>query len=321
MITELDVSVPWLPTDVAPRDQLVGETYRRVFDVTLASSAVKGVELGLADRFTVHDPLSRHDGWAVRALPYDQCMQPKLAWREIAEASHAHDRDRSIRQRPPAPVRAQRAASGGAGSLRPGLRPAIGPAAAPALGRPCQPSRLLRAVRPMAVPTWQSVLVVITAVMFGTDLAEVLFAPTGEHHSPQLRMLYLLIYAVFGLLLVSSKDAVRTLVTTAPVLVLVLALPVVSILWSRQSRGDYGAQRRAPWHLAVRCVSGLALHPRADHLPTRDRHVDRRLPEHGGDRSGTFDRGRGWWAVGRRVDGNKSAQERVSAGWRRCRVS
>ena len=84
----------------------------------------------------------------------------------------------------------------------------------------------------MAVPTWQSVMVVITAAMFGTDLAEVLFAPTGEHHSPQLRMLYLLIYAVFGLLLVSSKDAVRTLVTTAPVLVLVLALPVVSILWS-----------------------------------------------------------------------------------------
>jgi O-antigen ligase len=84
----------------------------------------------------------------------------------------------------------------------------------------------------MAVPAWQSVMVVVTAAMFGTDLAEVLFAPTGEHHSPQLRMLYLLIYAVFGLLLVSSKDAVRTLVTTAPVLVLVLALPVVSILWS-----------------------------------------------------------------------------------------
>ena len=103
MITELDVSVPWLPTDVAPRDQLVGETYRRVFDVTLASSAVKGVELGLADRFTMHDRWSRHDGWAVRALPYDQCMQPKLAWREIAEAFHAHDRDRSIRQGRPLP--------------------------------------------------------------------------------------------------------------------------------------------------------------------------------------------------------------------------
>ena len=112
------------------------------------------------------------------------------------------------------------------------------------------PSRLLRAVRPMAVPTWQSVMVVITAAMFGTDLAEVLFAPTGEHHSPQLRMLYLLIYAVFGLLLVSSKDAVRTLVTTAPVLVLVLALPVVSILWSSIPVRPCSAASRC---LAPRC--------------------------------------------------------------------
>jgi O-antigen ligase len=86
-------------------------------------------------------------------------------------------------------------------------------------------------VRPPGVSTWQSVLVVLAAVTFGTDLAVVLLSSTGEH-SPQVRMLYLLIYAVFGLLFVCSKDAVRTLVTAAPVLVLVLALPALSMLWS-----------------------------------------------------------------------------------------
>lgn len=83
----------------------------------------------------------------------------------------------------------------------------------------------------MVVPTWESALVVIAAVIFGTSLAEVLIAPTGDH-PPQLRLVYLLTYAVFGLRLVSSKDALRTLVTSAPVLVLVLAFPSISILWS-----------------------------------------------------------------------------------------
>jgi O-antigen ligase len=97
------------------------------------------------------------------------------------------------------------------------------------IGYPAIPA--LAPVRPMAAPTWESALVVIAAVMFSTDLAEVLLAPGGGR-PPQLRILYLLIYAAFGLLLVCSKDAIRTLVTTAPVLVLVLAFPSVSILWS-----------------------------------------------------------------------------------------
>jgi exopolysaccharide production protein ExoQ len=83
----------------------------------------------------------------------------------------------------------------------------------------------------MAVPTWQSALIVITAVIFGTDFADVLLAPTGAR-PPHVRILYLLIYAAFALLLVCSKDAVRTLVTTAPVLVLVLAFPSISVLWT-----------------------------------------------------------------------------------------
>jgi endo-1,4-beta-xylanase len=95
MITELDVSDKGLPADVALRDRLVARTYRRFLDVTLAFPAVKGVlSWGLSDRFTGHNRWPRPDRWAVRALPYDHCMQPKLARREIAEAFLAHDLDR-----------------------------------------------------------------------------------------------------------------------------------------------------------------------------------------------------------------------------------
>ena len=95
MITELDVSDKWLPTDVALRDLRVAQMYRRFLDVTLAFPAVKGVlSWGLTDRFTGHNRWPRDDGWAVRALPYDHCMRPKLARREIAEAFLAHDPDR-----------------------------------------------------------------------------------------------------------------------------------------------------------------------------------------------------------------------------------
>jgi exopolysaccharide production protein ExoQ len=84
----------------------------------------------------------------------------------------------------------------------------------------------------MAVPTWETALVVAAAVMLGTDLVEVMLAPTRGAAPPYPRLLYLPIYAVFGALLASSRDAVRTLITTSPLLVLVLAFPSVSILWS-----------------------------------------------------------------------------------------
>jgi exopolysaccharide production protein ExoQ len=71
----------------------------------------------------------------------------------------------------------------------------------------------------------------IAAVLYSTDLADILLAPTGGH-PPELHALYFLFYTAFGLMLVSSKDAVRTVVTTSPLLVLVLAFPSVSILWS-----------------------------------------------------------------------------------------
>jgi endo-1,4-beta-xylanase len=96
MITELDVSDKKLPTDVALRDQRVAQTYRRFLDLTLAFPAVKGVlSWGLCDRYTGHNRWPRPDGWAVRALPYDHCLQPKLARDEIANAFLAHDPDRA----------------------------------------------------------------------------------------------------------------------------------------------------------------------------------------------------------------------------------
>jgi endo-1,4-beta-xylanase len=95
MITELDVSDRSLPIVVASRDKRVARTYRRFLDVTLEFPAVKGVlSWGLSDRFTGHNRWPRKDGWAVRALPYDYYMQPKLARREIAEAFLSHDADR-----------------------------------------------------------------------------------------------------------------------------------------------------------------------------------------------------------------------------------
>jgi exopolysaccharide production protein ExoQ len=103
------------------------------------------------------------------------------------------------------------------------------PAARVRIGQPVFPA--LPGGHPLAVPPWQSALVVVATVLFGTDLAEVLLAPSGER-PPELRIVYLLLYAAFGLLLVCSRDAVQTLVTTAPVLVLVLAFPLVSLLWS-----------------------------------------------------------------------------------------
>jgi exopolysaccharide production protein ExoQ len=93
------------------------------------------------------------------------------------------------------------------------------------------PAFVLPGGHPMTVPTWESALVVIAAVIFGTDLANVLLGATA-HASIKVRLLYFLIYTTFGALFVISRNAVQTVITTAPVLVLVLAFPFISILWS-----------------------------------------------------------------------------------------
>jgi endo-1,4-beta-xylanase len=87
MITELDVTDKWLPSDVAMRDQRVAASYRRFLDIALSFPAVKGVlTWGLSDRYTGLNRWPRDDGWAVRGLPYDHCLKPKLARHSIAEA-------------------------------------------------------------------------------------------------------------------------------------------------------------------------------------------------------------------------------------------
>jgi endo-1,4-beta-xylanase len=87
MITELDVTDKWMPADLPMRDRRVAATYRRFLDIALAFTAVKGVlTWGLSDRYTGLNRWPRQDGWAVRGLPYDHCLQPKLARHEIANA-------------------------------------------------------------------------------------------------------------------------------------------------------------------------------------------------------------------------------------------
>ena len=94
-ITELDVTDKWLPQDVSLRDRRVAASYRRLLDVALDFIAFKGVlTWGLSDRYTGLNRWRRQDGWAVRGLPYDHCLQPKLARDQIAAAFLAHEPDR-----------------------------------------------------------------------------------------------------------------------------------------------------------------------------------------------------------------------------------
>ncbi len=96
-ITELDVSDEEAPADIARRDRLVADTYRRFLDVARDEPAVKVVVTwGLSDR---HSWIVRHetdrsrwrkDGLPSRPLPFDAELRPKPAFAAIAEAfAHA----------------------------------------------------------------------------------------------------------------------------------------------------------------------------------------------------------------------------------------
>ncbi|HMR33240.1 MAG TPA: endo-1,4-beta-xylanase [Geminicoccaceae bacterium] len=95
MVTELDVTDKGVAADFELRDRRVAATYRRFLDVALSFPAVKGVLVwGLTDRYGGLDRWPRPDGWAVRGLPFDACMQPKPARDAIVEAFLAHDAKR-----------------------------------------------------------------------------------------------------------------------------------------------------------------------------------------------------------------------------------
>jgi endo-1,4-beta-xylanase len=96
-ITELDVTDAQAPADIAVRDQLIADAYRRFLDAALDEPAVKMVVTwGLSDRHSwivrreTNDAKWRKDGLPSRPLPFDADLRPKPAFTAIADAfAHA----------------------------------------------------------------------------------------------------------------------------------------------------------------------------------------------------------------------------------------
>jgi endo-1,4-beta-xylanase len=88
LVTELDVVDQKLPAAFTVRDRIVAATYEDYLSVVLAEPAVIAVlTWGLSDRYTWHSTYNpRPDQAAVRPLPLDSQMKPKLAWNAIARA-------------------------------------------------------------------------------------------------------------------------------------------------------------------------------------------------------------------------------------------
>jgi endo-1,4-beta-xylanase len=99
-ITELDVTDEHAPADVAVRDRLVADTYRRFLDAALDEPAVKMVVTwGLSDRHSwivrqeTYQAKWRTDDAPSRPLPFDADLQPKPACEAMAQAfAHAPQR-------------------------------------------------------------------------------------------------------------------------------------------------------------------------------------------------------------------------------------
>jgi O-antigen ligase len=89
-------------------------------------------------------------------------------------------------------------------------------------------------VQPLLAPRWEGGFVVVATVIFTTNVIEIslTFGPPGPSYPPQVRLTFLLIYGVAGLLLLRARQPLPTLVATAPMLWVVLAMPLLSVLWS-----------------------------------------------------------------------------------------
>jgi endo-1,4-beta-xylanase len=92
-ITELDVTDENAPADIAVRDRLVADTYRRFLDAALDEPAVKMVVTwGLSDRHSwivrreTYEAKWRTDGVLSRPLPFDTDLEPKPACEAIAQS-------------------------------------------------------------------------------------------------------------------------------------------------------------------------------------------------------------------------------------------
>ncbi len=81
---------------------------------------------------------------------------------------------------------------------------------------------------------WESVFVVIATVMLATNIAEILLSrgPAGASYAAQVRVAFMLIYVVAAVLLARSRTTLPTLLTSAPLLLVALAMPALSIVWS-----------------------------------------------------------------------------------------
>jgi endo-1,4-beta-xylanase len=105
-ITELDCTDDLAPADIAARDRLVADEYRRFLDVVLDEPAVKLVMTwGLSDRYSWivrHENSAeerRADGEEERPLPFDRDLRKKPAWFALAEAfAQAPQRERGGRR-------------------------------------------------------------------------------------------------------------------------------------------------------------------------------------------------------------------------------
>jgi endo-1,4-beta-xylanase len=99
-ITELDVTDQSAPADIAVRDRLIADTYRRFLDAALDEPAVKlVVTWGLSDRHSwivrreTNQANWRKDGLPSRPLPFDADLRPKPAFKAMADAfAHAPTR-------------------------------------------------------------------------------------------------------------------------------------------------------------------------------------------------------------------------------------
>jgi O-antigen ligase len=91
-----------------------------------------------------------------------------------------------------------------------------------------------RPVGLVAVPAWESALVIIAAIMYGTNFTEIFLSMAlgGAGHSALVWSAFFAMYAAFGLLLLRFKGAILALLTSVPLLLLLLAFPFISILWS-----------------------------------------------------------------------------------------
>ena len=96
----------------------------------------------------------------------------------------------------------------------------------------------IQGVQLVAERGWESALVVVVTIVFATSVIEIFLSlgEGGASYPVQVRLAFLMAYAIFGGLLLLARDPPWMLLLAAPLLVLVLAMPAISMLWSVDPR-------------------------------------------------------------------------------------